>query len=174
MKSQLSIHVSVDPGPPAIPTVFVVDDDVSFLRSVSRFLRASGFHVTTHDSAAEFLAMMKPGMSGCVVSDLKMPGMDGMSLQESLRKASSPLPILFLTGQGDIPATVQAIRGGAEDFLTKLAPPEGLVAAIQRALARDAKERAERERQRELRARIDTLTEREREVLRHVDQGKLN
>jgi FixJ family two-component response regulator len=174
LKTQLSSHVSLAKGPPPAPTVFVVDDDVSFLRSVSRFLGASGFHVDIHNSAAEFLAMLKPGMSGCVVSDLKMPGMDGMALQEALRKAGSPLPILFLTGHGDIPVTVQAMRGGAEDFLTKLAPKEDLIGAIKRALARDAKERAERDRQRQLRARIDTLTEREREVLRHVVQGKLN
>jgi FixJ family two-component response regulator len=174
LKTQLSSHVSLAQGQPPAPTVFVVDDDVSFLRSVSRFLGASGFHVAIHNSAAEFLTMLKPGMAGCVVSDLKMPGMDGMALQEALQKAGSPLPILFLTGHGDIPVTVQAMRGGAEDFLTKLAPKEDLIAAIKRALARDAKERAERERQRQLRTRIDTLTEREREVLRHVVQGKLN
>ena len=127
-----------------------------------------------YKSATEFLAKLKPDAAGCVVSDLKMPDMDGMALQEALQKSGNPLPILFLTGHGDIPVTVQAMRRGAEDFLTKHAPKGDLIAAIQHALARDAKERAERERRLELRTRIDTLTEREREVLRQVVQGKLN
>jgi two-component system response regulator FixJ len=174
MRTQVSSQVEVAVGQGPVPTVFVVDDDVSFLRSVSRFLGASGFHVVMHDSAAEFLSMLKPGTAGCVVSDLKMPGMDGIALQEALQKAGSPLPILFLTGHGDIPLTVQAMRRGAEDFLTKLAPKEDLIAAVKRALAHNEKERAERERQRQLRARIDTLTDREREVLGHVVRGQLN
>jgi two-component system response regulator FixJ len=174
MRTQVSSQVEVAVGQGPVPTVFVVDDDVSFLRSVSRFLGASGFHVVMHDSAAEFLSMLKPGTAGCVVSDLKMPGMDGIALQEALQKAGSPLPILFLTGHGNIPLTVQAMRRGAEDFLTKLAPKEDLIAAVKRALAHNEKERAERERQRQLRARIDTLTDRERQVLGHVTRGRLN
>src|SRR5262249_18579091 len=140
-------------GQPLVPTVFVVDDDVSFLRSVSRLLGASGFHVVIHNSAGEFLSMLQPGIAGCVVSDLKMPGMDGMALQEALQKTGSPLPILFLTGHGDIPITVQAMRRGAEDFLTKVAPKEDLIAAIKRALAHNEKERA-------VRARLQALRDR--------------
>ena len=159
-------------SPPA--TVFVVDDDISFLRSMSRLLLASGFQVVIHNSAAEFLAELHPDMNGCVITDLMMPGIDGMALQEALRKAGSPLPILFLTGHGDIPTTVQAMRGGAEDFLTKQAPKRDLIAAVNRALAQNEHNRAERARLQALRQPFELLTDREREVLRHVVQGKLN
>jgi FixJ family two-component response regulator len=174
LNTQGSSETPFDGGKPAVPTVFIVDDDVSFLRSVTRLLGASGFKVVMHNSAAEFLAMLKPGMAGCVVSDLKMPGMDGMALQEALHNAGSPLPILFLTGHGDIPVTVQAMRRGAEDFLTKFAPKEDLISAIKRALAHNEKERAQRARVQVLRQSLAQLTERESEVLRHVVQGKLN
>jgi two-component system response regulator FixJ len=155
-------------------TVFIVDDDASHLRSLSRLLRASGFQVVIHNSAEEFLAMLKPDAAGCVVTDLMMPGMDGMALQEALQKAGSLLPVLFLTGHGEIPITVQAMRRGAEDFLTKNAPKKDLIAAVNRALARDAQNRAARARLLELRQPFELLTGRERQVLRHVVQGKLN
>jgi two-component system response regulator FixJ len=168
-------------GPPPLATtqspsatVFVVDDDVSFLRAISRLLRASGFHVTTFDSAESLLSHLKPGLPGCVITDLQMPNMDGMALQRALQETGNPLPVLFLTGHGDIPATVQAMRSGAEDFLTKHAPKEELIAAVNRALARNERDRAERERLRALRQPFEALTEREREVLRHVLQGQLN
>ncbi len=160
------------PSPPA--TVFVVDDDVSFLRSLSRLLRTSGFQAVVHKSAAEFLAELPPNANGCVITDLMMPGMDGMALQEALRKAGSPLPILFLTGHGDIPTTVQAMRRGADDFLTKHAPKADVIAAVNRALAHDEEQRAERVRREALRQPFALLTDREREVLRHVVQGRLN
>ncbi len=159
---------------PPHATVFVVDDDISYLRSLSRLLRASGFHVAAFTSAAEFLAMLTPDVSGCVVTDLKMPGMDGMALQEALRKTGNPLPILFLTGHGDIPTTVQALRHGAQDFLTKHAPKEDLIAAVKQALARNEQVRAERAHAQALRQPFALLTDREREVLRHVVQGQLN
>jgi len=159
-------------SPPA--TVFVVDDDLSFLRSLSRLLRASGLHVVAYNSAAEFLAGLRPGMKGCVITDLMMPGIDGMALQGALLKAGNPLPIVFLTGHGDIPTTVQAMRGGAEDFLTKQAPKAELLAAVNRALARNEQDRAERARLESLRQPFALLTDREREVLQHVLQGKLN
>ncbi|HOX55274.1 MAG TPA: response regulator [Candidatus Paceibacterota bacterium] len=167
-------HSPLAPGHLPQPTVFVVDDDLSFLRSISRLLRASGLHVVVHSSAAEFLAELRADMAGCVVSDLKMPGMDGMALQEALQKADSHLPVLFLTGHGDIPITVQAMRRGAEDFLTKHAPKEDLIAAVKRALARNEQDRAERARFQALRQPFELLTDREREVLQHVVQGKLN
>ena len=162
------------PSPLAPPTVFLVDDDVSLLRSLSRLLRASGLHVVAHSSAAEFLAELQPDLSGCVITDLMMPGMDGMALQEALRKASSTLPIIFLTGHGDIPTTVQAMRQGADDFLTKHAPKEELLAAVRRALAHNEQQRAARARLEALQQPFQLLTDREREVLRHVVQGKLN
>jgi FixJ family two-component response regulator len=157
-----------------IPTVFVVDDDASFLAGVTRLLRASGFIVKTFSSAADFLAQRPPDAPGCVLTDLQMPGMSGTELQAALAKTENPLPIVFLTGQGDIPTSVQAMRHGAEDFLTKLGPKEDLLAAVNRALERDVRERKARDRRRELNARFANLTPREREVLAQVLRGHLN
>lgn len=155
-------------------TVFIVDDNTSFLQSVSRLLRAVGYTVQAYGSASEFLARLAPGMSGCVVTDLQMPGMNGLELQAALRRSANPLPVIFLTGQGDIPATVNAMRSGAEDFLTKRAPKEELLAAVERAFQRDAQERQQREQLRSLRRRFDELSQRELEVLAHVVQGRMN
>jgi FixJ family two-component response regulator len=149
------------------PTVFVVDDDASFLSGMERLLRAMGYAVACYTSAADFLAKRPPRAAGCIVADLQMPGMDGIALQEALAQSDEPLPVVFLTGHGDIPNSVKAMRRGAEDFLTKTAPKEALLAAIERALARDARER-------EMRSRFERLTPREREVLAHVLRGQLN
>jgi FixJ family two-component response regulator len=154
--------------------VFVVDDDASFIRSLERMLRASGYSVRSFSSAADFLERRTAGAAGCLVADLKMPGMDGMSLQQVLARSDDPLPIVFLTGHGDIPTSVTAMRRGAEDFLTKTAPRDQLLGAIERALARDALERRTRTHRHELRARIAALTPREREVLSHVLRGERN
>ena len=156
------------------PTVFLVDDDASFLTSAARLFRASGFAVRTYPSASAFLSQLPNDAAGCAVVDLQMPGMSGAELQDALRTTSNPLPIVFLTGHGDIPDSVRAMRYGAEDFLTKRAPKEVLLDAVKRALARDAHERAERARLEALRARFAALTPRELEVLKHVVQGKLN
>jgi FixJ family two-component response regulator len=154
--------------------VFVIDDDASFLKSVIRLLSAVGYTVHAFESAPDFLNQLTPDMSGCVVADLEMPGMDGLKLQQALAKTANPLPIIFLTGQGDIPTSVSAMRGGAEDFLTKRAPKEDLLAAVERAMERDRAERQERDRLRDLRRRFDELSERELEVLGHVVRGKMN
>jgi FixJ family two-component response regulator len=159
---------------PESGTVFIVDDDESFLRSVSRFLRAAGCSVQSFDSAKKFLEQFSPGMAGCVLADLQMPGLNGLELQEALAKSDNPLPVVFLSAQGDIPTTVQAMRHGAEDFLTKLSPQEKLLDAVSRALARGAQERKKRERLRELRERFDALTPRELEVLEQVVRGRMN
>jgi two-component system, LuxR family, response regulator FixJ len=156
------------------PTVFVVDDDASFLAAVSRLLRATGHKVKTFSSASEFLLSLPAAGPGCVVSDLQMPGLSGLDLQEALAKSGQMMPVIFLSGHGNIPTTVRAMRQGAEDFLTKRAPKEALLEAVKRALARDARERAERARLAALRARFAALTPRELEVLKHVVQGKLN
>ncbi len=160
--------------PPSPGTVFIVDDDVSFLKSASRLLRAAGYPVQAFESANGFLEQLSPETSGCVVTDLQLPGMNGLTLQEALRKTANPLPVIFLSGQGDIPTTVQAMRHGAEDFLTKLNPKEKLLDAVGRALTRDARERKQRERLRDLRGRFAVLTGRELEVLGHVVRGRLN
>jgi two-component system response regulator FixJ len=156
------------------PFVHIVDDDVSFLAATSRLLRASGFLVRTFSSASEFLERHDNDAPGCVVADLQMPGLNGLDLQAALLRTGNPLPVLFLTGHGEIAATVSAMRAGAEDFLEKRAPKEMLLDAVRRALARDARERDARIRQRELRARFAALSERELEVLTHVVQGRLN
>jgi len=157
-----------------VPIVRIVDDDASFLKAVSRMLQASGFEVRTFTSAAEFLSRPELDVPGCVLADLQMPGLNGLELQEALAKEGHRLPVIFLTGHGDIPTTVQAMRHGAEDFLTKLAPKKDLLEAVRRALDRDSLERAGRARREALRARFAGLTLREREVLQHVVQGKLN
>ncbi len=156
------------------PTVHIVDDDAPFLAATSRLLRASGFAVRTFGSASDFLAQRVEDAPGCVLADVQMPGMNGLELQSALARSSNPLPILFLTGHGDIPSSVRAMRDGAEDFLEKRAAKAHLLEAVKRALARDAREREARTRQRELRARFGTLTARELEVLSHVVRGKLN
>jgi FixJ family two-component response regulator len=155
-------------------TVFVVDDDESFLTSVARLFRASGLLVKSFSSAEDFLAQRPPEAAGCVVADLQMPGMSGSELQEALANSENPLPIVFLTGRGDIPTSVKAMRHGAEDFLTKRTPKQELLDAVRRALERDARDRKQREHQSGLRARFARLTPREREVLNYVLRGQLN
>lgn|SRR5689334_6999906 len=156
------------------PTVFVIDDDPSFLTAITRLLRGLGFEVRRYESGKAFLDELSPALRGCVLADMKMPGLSGLDLQKSLAEAENPLPIIFLTGQADIPSTVQAMRSGAEDFLTKRAGKQEVVEAIRRAFARDEAEREKRGRLRELRSRFDTLTDREQEVLRYVICGQMN
>jgi len=155
------------------PAVYVVDDDASFLAAVSRLLRAAGYRVHTYTSAEGLLAEANDS-PGCVIADLQMAGLGGLDLQEALTRSGYGWPVIFLTGQGDIPTSVRAMRQGAEDFLTKLAPKKDLIEAVKRALIRDARQRTERIRMRELRARFEVLTPREREVLGHVVRGQLN
>jgi len=157
-----------------MPVVRVVDDDVSFLKAIARLLRGAGFHVKTFASATDFMADMEPDVPGCVLVDLQMPGLSGLELQDALAKAGHPLPVIFLSGHGDVSTTVHAMRGGAEDFLTKLAPKKDLIESVKRAVARDEGERTQRNRQKALRAPFASLTPREVEVLEHVVQGKLN
>ena len=157
-----------------VPTVFVVDDDASFVRSILRLLRGSGYVTEGFCSAGDFLARHKSGATGCVLADLDMPEMDGLALQKALALSADPLPIVFLTGQGDIPISVTAMRRGAEDFLVKTAPKEALIAAVERALVRDVRERAARIRDHELQSLFGKLTMRQRRVLAEVLRGRLN
>ena len=163
----------------AVPTVYIVDDDASFLKAVARMLSASGFTVKTFASAAPLLAQVTSESRGCVIADLHMPGVSGLGVgglgvQDALAASSLTLPVIFLTGYGDIPSSVRAMRHGAEDFLEKRAPKTRLLEAVTRALARDATEHAERSRLQALRAAFDVLTPREREVLGHVLRGQSN
>jgi two-component system response regulator FixJ len=155
------------------PVVHVVDDDASFLMSVGRLLKAAGYTVQTYASAVEFLAKLED-TAGCVIADLRMPAIDGTELQEALMRGTNVLPVIFLTGEGDVPTAVKAMRRGAEDFLTKRCPKEDLFAAVDRAIARDARQREEGARRRALQAQIDSLTPRELVVLQQVIEGRLN
>jgi len=156
------------------PTVFIVDDDPSFLKGIERLLRSSGYATRCYESAVDFVADHSPDAVGCVLADLRMPEMDGIALQTHLAACPNPLPVVFLTGQGDIPTSVEAMRQGAEDFLVKTAEKEAIIAAVERALERDVRERAARTHRNRLRARLDRLTPRESEVLSHVVRGRLN
>lgn len=158
----------------AAQTIFIVDDDESFLTSMARLLRALHYPLASFPSATSFLAQRPAQAAGCVIADLQMPGMDGIALQQALVQSENPLPIIFLTGYGDIPTSVHAMRCGAEDFLTKTAPKETLLAAIDRALERDLRERAAREHMRDVQSLFSRLTPRENEVLSHVLSGELN
>jgi FixJ family two-component response regulator len=157
-----------------LATVHLVDDDPDFLAATSRLLRKGGFQVTTHPSVAELLAQVSPETRGCVIADLVMPDVSGLELQAVLTRRGVTMPVVFLTGHGDIPSSVQAMRSGAADFLEKLAPKEQLLAAIVSALERDAETHLARTRLEERRSRFAALTERERTVLALVVRGDRN
>ncbi len=159
---------------PPSPTVFVVDDYAPVRSAVSRLLRAAGFAVAAFASPEKFLAQYDPHTPGCLVLDLDMPAVHGLELQRILATKGSVLPIIFLTGHGDIPKSVQAMKRGASDFLTKPVNDKDLLAAVRVAIERDALARREQAKLSEIRARLDTLTPREREVLEHVVAGKSN
>jgi len=156
------------------PTVFIVDDEAPVRKALSRLLRAAGFAVAAFASPGEFLAQHDLHKPGCLVLDLMMPGVNGMELQRALARKGSVLPIIFLTGHGDIPKSVQAMKSGALDFLTKPVNDENLLASIRAAIKRDSVARREQAELFEIRARLASLTPREQEVLDHVVTGKLN
>jgi FixJ family two-component response regulator len=156
------------------PTVFVVDDYAPVRSSISRLLRAAGFAVAAFGSAEEFLAQYNPHIPGCLVLDLAMPTVNGLELQRILAETGSVLPIIFLTSHGDISKSVQAMKHGASDFLTKPVNDEDLLAAIRVAIEKDRAVRREQTEVSEIRSRLATLTPREREVLEYVVAGKLN
>src|SRR5881296_1412174 len=161
------------PPPPSL-TVFVVDDDDAVRKAVSRLLRSAGIAVAVFASPREFLAQYDPATPGCLVLDIAMPDFNGLQLQTTLGEKASILPIIFLTGHGDVSKSVQAMKGGAFDFLTKPVKDEDLLTAVRAAIERDAVARREQAKLSEIRGRLDTLTPREREVLEHVVAGKLN
>ena len=157
------------------PTVHVVDDDDSVRTGIVRLLQAAGFEARGYASAGEFLlGRPLPDAPGCAVLDVRMPGPSGLDLQEALARLGTPLPVVFLTGHGDIAMSVRAMKAGAVDFLTKPVSRDALLHAVRTALARDAETRAAREGSRMLRARYEALTLREREVFAGIVAGKLN
>jgi two-component system response regulator FixJ len=157
-----------------IAVVHVVDDNPSCLNAFARLMRVAGYSVATFSSAEDCLARITQATRGCVVVDLRMPGCGGLELQSRLAATDNPLPVVFLTGDGDIPSSVKAMQQGAEDFLIKSTSSEKLLEAVERALARDVKDSKRQQRLRELRLLFESLTPREKEVLKHVVQGKLN
>jgi len=160
--------------PMTAPTVHLVDDDESHVRAVGRMLTAQGFAARTFTSGDSLLAGVSRETRGCVVADLEMPGLDGLALQKALADAGIFMPVVFLSGRGDIPRTVRAMQEGAVDFLEKHAPADELVAAIRRALARDAEENAARAHLGAVSKRFANLTQRELEVLAEVVRGRMN
>jgi RNA polymerase sigma factor (sigma-70 family) len=159
---------------PSTPIVHVVDDDDSFRTAVTRLLRAAGYEVRSHPSAGDFLLALPVNTPGCVVLDVRMPGPSGLDLQEAFVKLHEALPVIFLTGHGDIPMTVRAMKAGAVDFLTKPVQRQVLLNAVRNALARDRESRRDREEDDTLRARLKTLTPREHSVFTLVAAGKAN
>jgi len=154
--------------------VRVVDDDAAVLKSLDRLLRSAGFTVRTFPSSRDFLQHNDDGIPGCVVLDLSMPGLNGLQLQQALASAENPCPVIFITGNGDIPSSVRAMKAGAVDFLTKPLDAEKLLQAVRSALEKDRAAREQRAEQASVTCRLVTLTPREREVLVGVVAGKLN
>ena len=155
-------------------TVFVVDDDAAVRKAVARLLRSAGIAVAAFASPREFLGQYDPARPGCLVLDIAMPDFSGLELQTKLGEKGCILPIIFLTGQGDVSKSVQAMKRGAFDFLSKPVKDKDLLMAVRAALERDAVARWEQAKLSEISTRLGTLTPREREVLDHVVAGKLN
>lgn len=159
--------------PPA-PAVFVVDDDPSVRKSLTRVMRSAGYTVEAFASAAAFLARGPFPDPCCAVVDVRMPGLSGLDLQQALARSGYGVPIVFVTGHGDIPMSVHAMKAGAVDFLTKPFGVADLLAAVGRAIAKDAEDRGEAGRRAEVQDRLSRLTPRELEVLALVVTGMLN
>ena len=156
------------------PVVYVVDDDAAVREALDSLFRSVGFVVRTFASAHEFLRGKLPDAPGCLVLDVRLPGLSGLDLQRELIHADVHIPIIFITGHGDIPMTVRAMKAGAVEFLTKPFRDQDLLDAIQKAIDRDRASRRERAEVAELRERSRSLTPREREVMQLVVSGMLN
>ena len=154
--------------------VFVIDDDPSFRRSTEMLIGSAGFRVQTFSSAEEFLRSRRPDVPACLLLDVRLPHLSGLDLQRELTKAGVQIPIIFITGHGDIPMTVQAMKAGAIEFLTKPFREQDLLDGIRRAINFDRATRLEREKFADLQGRYQALTAREREVMARVVTGMLN
>jgi RNA polymerase sigma factor (sigma-70 family) len=155
--------------------VHIVDDDEDFRRAIGRLLKAHGYDVAEHESADLFLERVHAGAEiGCILLDVSLPGTSGPDLQSRLFEVGSPFPIVFVSGHGDIPTTVRAIKSGAEDFLTKPVDGQALLQSIEHAVARQEAERQQQDRMMAARALVESLTPREREVFDLIVRGRLN
>ena len=159
---------------PQAPTVFVVDDDEGVRNSLRFLLKSVGLTARTLSSATEFLDTYKPNQPGCLILDVRMPGMSGLELQEQLNARGAVIPVIFITGHGDVPMAVEAMQQGAFDFLQKPFRDQDLIDRIQRALERDSQSRASLLQHAKIRERLDSLTPREREVMVLMTRGKAN
>lgn len=155
-------------------TVFIVDDDDAVRDSLRLLMKSAGFHAEVFESAEAFLGHYDPEQTGCLVLDIRMPGMSGLELQRELAIRDCPLPIIFITAHGDIPMAVDAVRNGALDFIQKPFDDKQLVDKIETALSESMQKQEEGLERAEIRRRADTLTAREREVMSQVVQGKAN
>jgi len=156
------------------PIVFVIDDDRMIRDGLQSLIRSVGLRVETFASAQEFLGAKRPDAPACLVLDVRMPGLSGLDLQLKLRDGGIPIPIIFITGHGDIPMSVRAMKAGAHEFLTKPVRGQDLLDAVQKAIASDRTLRKERQEVDEIRGRFESLTPREKEVLDLVVAGLLN
>jgi FixJ family two-component response regulator len=154
--------------------VFVIDDDASVRKGLSRLLRSAGYMTETFASAEQFLGRGRFDGIGCLLLDVQMPGLSGIDLQKELNKADHHMPIIFITGHGDIPMSVEAMKKGAADFLTKPFDDKELLQAIEKAIEKDTSARAEYDEALEIRRRIELLTPRENEILHYIITGMLN
>ena len=159
-------------GPKAI--VFVVDDDLSVREGLGSLIRSAGLGVETFASAQEFLARSRPDVPSCLVLDVRLPGLSGLDLQKRMAEVNIEIPIVFITGHGDVPTSVRAMKAGAVEFLTKPFVDRDLLDAIQQAIKRDRAARRQHAEIAELEARYESLTPREREVMELVVSGMLN
>jgi FixJ family two-component response regulator len=156
------------------PWVFLVDDDPSVRKALTRLIQSAGFMAMSFACADEFLDHERPDAPSCLILDLQLPGCSGLDLQEKLHQDHVLLPVIFVTGHGDIPLTVRAMKAGAIDFLSKPFDESDLLSAVRQAIARDTAQRAERLDVSRIQKRIDSLSPREKEVLAHVVSGQLN
>lgn len=156
------------------PLIFLVDDDDSFREALRRLLTSAGLRVEAFPTAQAFLDARRPEIPSCLVLDVDLPGLGGLDLQRELRAVDATLPIIFLTGHGDIPMSVRAMKAGAVEFLTKPVRQEDLLGAIRQAIERDRVEREQRAELAQLRGRYALLTAREREVMARIVVGLLN
>jgi len=158
----------------ALPVVFVIDDDPSVRRALARLFKYEGFRVETFAAAQEFLSQPLPDSPACLILDVRMPGLNGLDLQTRLATRNVRLPIVFITGHGDIPMTVRAIKAGAADFLPKPFDGQQLLAIVRKAIARHSKTRLADEDLAEIRRRLEALSPRERQVMALVVKGLVN
>jgi len=163
-----------DPASAAERIVFVIDDDVAVRATLSSLFRSVGLRVELFGSAREFAQIKMPDVASCLVLDIRLPGVSGLDFQTELAEANIRIPIIFMTGHGDIPMSVKAMKAGAVDFLTKPFRDQDILDAVIRALERDQKRRDSDKTVLELRILFDSLTSREREVMTHVAEGLMN